>query len=522
MNLFDYFKNSAERHSQRVALVVDGLFYTYDELFQKVNQLAHAIDEEVPRRIGIFASRSLSNYTGILATLACGKTYVPLNVKFPPSRNRLIAKMADVRVLVVNERVLNQIKEMADDLPEDMVLICPEVEKGIIPEIVKDKFKIYDKAYFSEIKKQELTLNVADVKPSKNAYIIFTSGSTGVPKGVPVSHNNVISLIDYLTELYDIGPEDRCSQFSDLTFDLSVQDMFLAWAGGASLYIVPEKVLFGPAKFIKTQKLTVWFSAPSVIHLLKRFKMLKPDVFPNLRYSFFCGEALSKSLAIAWQEAASNSIVENIYGPAETTIGISRYRLPKNPDKILAHHGIVSIGHIYNPQEFCLINKGDEKVDGYGELCLSGSQVFKGYWNNPEKTAERFVTFPGDEKNWYKTGDIVNYKDGNIFFISRKDFMVKIRGNYVELEEINLAVQEFSNREKVYTLPHPMSDGIATNLYCFLPKDGRKNFDKITIFTQLKKKFPDFMIPKDFIFIDKFPLNSNGKIDRKQLIQKLK
>lgn len=514
-NLFKLFQDSNAKHSDKVALVVDKLNYTYNELFLKASQLASILTRFENERVGIFAARSLPAYVGILGTLACGKTYVPLNTKFPATRNKTIIDSAELEIFVIDNAGLDHFISIGKDLNPGAVLIFPDIDKKNIPEILKEKFQI-----FTAIDLKEIFEDYAGVKTYGLAYIMFTSGSTGVPKGVPVSHENVLSYVNYLKERYELRPEDRFSQTFDLTFDLSVHDLFLSWSVGASLYVIPEKLLMAPAKFLKENNLTVWFSVPSLAQFMNRFKMLKENSFPELRYSLFCGEPLPKSIATAWQIAAPNSILENIYGPTEATIGITHYRIPKEQDKIIHFNGVVAIGEIFRTQDYCLINEKNEKVNDVGELCLTGSQLTTGYWNNPQKTADSYIRFAKDDKLWYKTGDIVKEENGNLLYISRKDFQVKIRGYRIELEEINIALREFTKCDVVRTLPYPIVDGVADNLYSFVNIDC--NVEKAEIHKYLREKLPDYMIPKDILFIDEFPLNSNGKIDLNQLTKKIK
>lgn len=515
MSLFNLFETSVKKYGGRTALFVEGVRYSYNELSKKAKQIAYLLDKCEGQQIGVFAARSLPAYAGLLGTLAAGKTYVALNKKFSDSRNQLIIKLANIQTLVVDQDGLNQIQNMKENLNPETVLIAPHLHKKDIPEELKGKFKIYTRGQLNQSIRR-----ATDVPASHIAYIIFTSGSTGIPKGVPVSHGNVLSYISYVNERYDVGPEDRFSQVSDLTFDASVHDMFLSWRVGASLYSIPAEILMAPAKFIKQHKLTTWFSIPSLVQFMKKFKMLKPGVFPDIRYSLFGGEALPKSLALAWQKAAPNSIVENQYGASEITVGLSHYRIPKDANKILHHNGIVSVGTIFNTQDFCLINEENEKVEDEGELCLTGPQITTGYWENPDETAKHYFKFPGDERLWYKTGDILKCKGENLFYISRKDFMVKVRGFRIELEEINLAIKDFTKCERAYTLPYPVNDGLADNLYSFI--EGGCNDSKTDIMTHLREKLTTYMVPKDIICVKELPLNVNGKIDREQLIDKIK
>jgi amino acid adenylation domain-containing protein len=514
-NIFGLFNNSNSRHSNRVALVVDNIEYSYNNLSFLAGQVCSVLRNYKQQNVGIFGLRSLNCYQGILGTLASGKTYIPLNPKFPTERNKNIISLADIELFVVDNFGLEQLNTIADSLKKTTVLICPNIKYEEVSATLKSKFKIFTCETMTES-----IVDFQDVDDCKPAYILFTSGSTGIPKGVPISHNNVSNYINYLKNRYELSFEDRFSQVVDLTFDLSVQDMFLSWSVGAALYVVPETVIMAPAKFIKVNKITVWFSVPSVAQFMNKLRMLKPNSFPSLRYSLFCGEALPKSATVAWQKAAPNSILENIYGPTETTIGITHYRIPAQEDEILHHNGVVSIGQVFSTQDYCLLDMQDNITSNYGELCLSGSQLSSGYLNNPEKTKESFITFNDTDKLWYKTGDLVKVINNNLFYVSRKDFQVKIRGYRIELEEVNLAIRNLTSCDLVYTIPYPISEGVADNLYSFI--EHSCVIDKNTILKFLRDKLPEYMIPKDILYIKDFPLNSNGKVDLKKLSFKIK
>lgn len=513
-NIFGFFDNSNANYSNNIALVVDNTEYSYKELSYKVGLVSFVLNNFKQKHVGVFGLRSLTCYQGILGTLASGKTYVPLNPKLPTERNKTIVSLAEIEIFVIDHSGLKQIIEIAKDLKQGAVLICPNIKKQDIPNELNNKFNIYTSDAMVDS-----TDEFSDVENDQHAYIMFTSGSTGIPKGVPISHKNVSSYVNYLRQRYEIDSNDRFTQTFDLTFDLSVHDMFLSWSVGAALYIIPEKVLMAPAKFIKKNKVTVWFSVPSLAQFMNKFRMLKEASLPDLRYSLFCGEALPKSIATAWQNAAPNSILENIYGPTEATIGITHYRIDRDVKNILEHNGVVSIGKIFSTQDFCLIDEKGNITPNYGELCLSGTQLTSGYFNNPEKTAEAYFKFQNEDKLWYRTGDIVKLENNHLFYISRKDFQVKIRGYRIELDEINLAIRNFTHCDLVYTVPYPISAGVAENLFSFVDSDC--NSEKNLILKYLKHNLPEYMVPKDILYIKDFPLNSNGKVDLKKLATKV-
>lgn len=514
-HLFGLFENAKNRAPNAPALCIDQIFYSYAEVYESAMKMAALLKGLPNNQIGLFASRSMTAYMGILGTLACGKTYVPLNTKFSAYRNQLILELAEIKVLVIDREGMKQIQEQVSDFSEKLILVFPEMQADEIPLEIKRKFRIYTSKDLNARLQEKVAMDENEI-----AYIIFTSGSTGIPKGVPVSHHNVRSYVDYIVNQYDLNENDRFSQVSDLTFDASVHDMYVCWSVGACLYPIPEKVLMAPAKFIRENQLTTWFSIPSLVLFMKRFKMLKPNVFPSIRYSLFGGESLPESLAIAWREAAPNSVIENQYGATEITIGLSHYRIPPKEEEILTHHGVVSLGQIFDSQTYRLIDEEHQIQDEEGEICLTGSQITQSYWNNPEQTRESYFKFPGDNRIWYKTGDILRLKEGNLFYVARKDFQVKVRGFRIELDEINLAVREFAKVDSVYTLPYPVINGLADHLYCFVEK--KNNLSQTEILQHLRSKLTSYMIPKEIIFLEDFPLNPHGKIDRKQLIELIK
>lgn len=504
MNLFYGFKNSSEKYPEKISLVVDSKQYTYRQLNVKVSKIASLLENINTENVGIYCNRSLSGYAGILATLQVGKTYVPLNPKFPEARNKKIIELSKCEVLIVDNNSLLKNDRIFHDLAPNLNIIFPETKNIDIPNKIKKKYITHSKDNITNT-----TTKVASVGKNDLAYIIFTSGSTGIPKGVPVSHGNINAYVDYLFERYDITNEDRFSQSSDITFDLSVHDLFLSWKGGSSLYCIPEKVLMAPAKFIKENRLTVWTSVPSQAQLMKKLGMLKTTAFPSLRYSFFCGESLSKAIVVAWQNAAPNSIIENLYGPTEATVAITHYRVPQENSKIAERNGMVSIGCIFENQKFCLLNEHGVIDDFQGELCLAGSQVTRGYFENYKNSEEQYVQFPHSVDLWYKTGDIVIIENDKMFYLFRKDFQVKVRGFRIELDEINLVVSRFINQDTIYTIT------VADSLYTFVEKESIHNEKEILQY--LSSLLPTYMVPKKIIFLKSFPMSPNGKIDRNEL-----
>ncbi|MGA8480647.1 MAG: AMP-binding protein [Chthoniobacterales bacterium] len=349
---------------------------------------------------------------------------------------------------------------------------------------------------------------------------MFTSGSTGQPKGVPIAQSNVRSYLQYVCNRYDMDETDRFSQEFDLTFDLSVHDMFVCWERGACLFSVPETSVMAPAKFIREHQLTMWFSVPSVIGVLARMRLLPPGCFPSLRYSLFCGEPLAASYAQLWQEAAPNSILENLYGPTETTIAISHYRWNQTGSSEESVNGIVPIGWIFDGQQCSVIDAEQKAVPAGvpGELCLSGSQVTTGYWDEPKKTQEQFVRLPGaGERRWYRTGDMVQQDaNGCLYYLGRVDNQVKIRGYRVELQEIEAVLRRACDTEQVVSIAWPVEHGSAEGVVAFVA--GVAALDADRVLDYCSKILPGYMVPRTIYLCDEMPLNANGKIDRPRLV----
>ena len=516
-NIVQRIRNNVEIEPVKLALEVESQSLSYFELWEKSSKIAEILRSFsiYKKNIGILAYRSVTTYAGILGSLISGNTYLPFNPKFPVERIVKMIRSADARTFVVGKEFIHLLFQLENEIKEEILFLAPEIKREDIPSI-RSKIKCLED--FENIKSNA---RINEINSEDIAYLIFTSGTTGEPKGIPISHKNLISFIDQNQKNYPLTVNDRCSQAFPTTFDCSVQDIFATWNAGACLVCVPESELFAPARFINEKCLTVWYSVPSVAMFMKRMNILKENIFPTLRYSIFCGEALNEHIAVSWQKAAPGSLVINLYGPAENTIAITNYTWKNVVNN--SPGGIVPLGKVHPTHHYLIVD--DELnvlgINEIGELLISGPQVSSGYLGDNTLTSKKFIKLKNSGNSiWYKTGDLVK-EDGNgdLHFLGRIDHQVKIRGYRVELEEVEKVVREASGRAFAVALSYPFQSPVAESIVVVLEQG---NYNSANIISFCKKTLPDYMIPKDIVSIPFIPLNNNGKIDKNKIISMLK
>ncbi|MCB0795742.1 MAG: AMP-binding protein, partial [Flavobacteriales bacterium] len=342
--LGSYFDESCVRHGARTALVIDGRSYTYAELDRAADVIADRLHREIEggEIVAFTCRKQFSTYASLLGILRAGKAYLPVRHEDP--RTAMILEQAGVQVLLGGE------EEAKPLVTGDITWIDTAIDGS-------DDSKA--------------PIEGTELQRSELAYLLFTSGSTGIPKGVPIGHAQATAYVDHVLKLLDPSPSDRASQFFDLTFDLSVHDLFVTWAAGAALCVPAPKDLLKPAQFLRNERISMHFSVPSLAVLMERSGQLRPDTFPDLRTSAFCGEALPITLADNWRLAAPNARIWNLYGPTETTIAIMSMELG---GPIPGHAGIVSIGTPFPGHAASVVDDVGLPADE-GELIASGPQV---------------------------------------------------------------------------------------------------------------------------------------------------
>lgn len=517
-SLISGFLRSVRKQSARTALEIGDDVYTYEQLWQYAGALTACLRTRLAPSeavVAVLANRSVAAYGGILGILGSGRGYVPLNPKFPLQRTLTMLQASGCKTVVVGKECAASLQALLPSIQQPLTIIT--ADKGWAPSVggaTQHRF----------VGARELSVVADPTDPSvaddATAYLLFTSGSTGIPKGVAVSQSNVRAYLNYAAKRFAFNADDRCSQNFDLTFDLSVHDLFTCWNAGATLCPYAEQTLT-PATLIDEKALTVWFSVPAVAMFAAKVGLLSPEAFPSLRWSLFCGEALSATLATAWQDAASHSILENLYGPTEATIAITAYRWDPATSPGECVSGLVPIGWPYEGQQLCVIDESFRPVQPgtNGELCLGGSQVTAGYWNDPEKTARSFVRLAhSGDRIWYRTGDLVRQDErGCIFYLGRSDFQIKVNGYRVELQEIDLALRQAAGTELAVAIPWPVSNGSATGVVGVLSASDPAHDEKIL--AACAGRLPRYMVPQRIFHFRELPLNVNGKIDRGKISQ---
>jgi aspartate racemase len=492
--IHDLFEQQALSTPDKVAIVFEAEQLSYRELNERANRLAHYIRSKgvgPDQLIGICIDRSIEMIVGLLAILKAGAAYVPMDPNHPAAR--LDYMLDDTKLRLVLTR-----KEMLGRLPRHRVsYICLDEES-------------------EQIAKQSAANPESRVSADNLAYVIYTSGSTGRPKGVAVPHRGVMRLVrgsDYI----EFNSEEIFLQLTSLSFDVSTFEIWGSLLNGATLVVytpgTPEVEEVG--EIVQRHKVTtLWLTSP-LFH-----QMIREQVsgLKGVRQLLGGGDVLSAASVIDALEHLPGCLIVNGYGPTESTTFASSYPMTSR-NQVGAS---VSIGRpIANTEIYVLA--GDltaVAIGAIGEIYIGGAGLARGYLNRPDLTAERFIPSPFGElpgSRLYRSGDLARLMpDGNIEFLGRADQQVKVRGQRIELTEIESVLNDFPAIKEAAVLARDDTNGDKRLVAYFAPNEG-ETVQTSRLRTHLKNKLPDYMVPSAFVTLDRLPMTPTGKLDRKAL-----
>lgn len=473
-----------DKYSDKVAFVIEGCSYSFRELKAKIIGIQALITDQKPKPqiIGLVTFNNLETYAAILACWFSGYGYLPVNPKNPFEKNQKIIDAANIEVLLSSERSKIPFQNVVEIVTTNRTTNANEIEVVNVPE------------HFIR-------------------YLLFTSGSTGEPKGVPINKKNLDAFVENFNDLkMEVSPESKFLQMFELTFDLSVFCFLYPLLYGASIHTInSNKVKYIEAlKVLRDQTISHAFFVPSTISFLQPyFNKIRLE---HLNYCLFSGEALPVNIFQKWQQCVPNCKNISLYGPSENTIDCSYIDLTENPIK--SYNEIVSIGKPFGDTKFLVLNSNKEKVKTgeKGELYISGNQVFDGYYKLPHLTKKAFIEF--QHEKYYKSGDLA-FEDinGFYYFVGRADNQIQIQGFRVELEEIEAFAKESFPESNFMAIA---LEAKSTGHYLVLVYNS-KQIDENKCLQVLKQKLAYYMVPQKLVFVPEFPVNSNGKLDRKKL-----
>lgn len=463
---------------------------SYRELQQRSNQLARLLIRSgcgPGDRVGLLMPKSVEAITGMLGILKAGSIYVPMDTKSPAARLAKIVEACEPTLILAlgNEGTLDELPA-ARSLQFSYDDLASETTDPLPPMVSADD----------------------------PAHILFTSGSTGVPKGVVITHNNVMRFLKWAHRYFATGPDDRHSCHPPLHFDLSTMDIFGTFVAGAQLHLVPEHSNLLPrtlVEFIRNSELTQWFSVPSALKFMAQFDAVHPNDFPKLRRLLWCGEALPTPTLQYWMQRLPHVEFTNLYGPTEATIASSYYTIPEIPrsetEPIPIGTACEGEGLLVLDEQLRPLGTGE-----IGDLYISGAGLSPGYWNDPEKTAGAFVSSPRGERI-YKTGDLARTgPDGLVYLLGRSDSQIKSRGYRIELGEIEAALHTLEEIRECAVVAVDSPDFDGKTICCGYVSE--REVEPAQLREQLAAILPSYMLPARWMKFDKLPLNANGKIDR--------
>ena len=498
ISILEYLEQTAQRLPDKTALADDKLSLTFCQWRQQAESIgtaiAQATNSTIRRAVLVFVDRRIEGLVGAMGVVESGNFYVPIDCKMPFERVRLIAEVC---------------KPIAAVATTDADLKTLDQIEFIEPRFLYNEAKDLpsDKPILSAIREQMIDLDPV--------YSIFTSGSTGVPKGVVISHRGMIDLADWLVETFEFTDLDALGNQTPFYFDGSVKDICICLKSGATLNVIGKKYFTFTKQlmpFLNDRHITAILWATSAIVLVGNSDILSVALPEHLRLVTFAGEAMPAKQLRTWQEKLPKVRFVNLYGPTEITVDCTYFDVTRQ----YADDEYIPIGKACRNMQVLVLkdDNTEAEVDEVGELCVRGSGVALGYYGNRAKTDEVFVQNPLNplyNDIIYRTGDLVKPEaDGNLVFVSRKDFQVKHKGNRIELGEIEVAVNAIDGVTNAACIFDHVLDKLV--LY-YTTVDGQP----LDIINLVKERIPVYMFPEVVNHLTQMPYNLNGKIDRIEL-----
>jgi amino acid adenylation domain-containing protein len=509
-HLTDYLETSAARWADRVAVVDPaGWTITYAELNRQADALAASLVALGVRhgdRVGVVLPKSVAAVASLFGIMKAGAAYVPVDYTAPAERGRRILTDCQVRGVIVDDACLGVVPERDAGDPVAVLVANSPAGAGQTTRL--------EDALAGDEPQARTDRGLSDL-----AYILYTSGSTGMPKGVMLTHGNAVSFVDWCSSVFTPDQNDRFSSHAPFHFDLSILDIYVSLKHGATLYLISEDLGKNPkelTKFIAANRLTVWYSTPSILTLLMQFSSLESHDASSLRLVLFAGEVFPVKHLRNLQQRWSAPVYFNLYGPTETNV-CTFARIPARiPDDRDTPYPIgFACAHC---EPLVLDGEGHDVTPGdEGLLYISGPSVFQGYWNCPDVNSTVFLERDG--LRWYNTGDVVRWHatEGYIY-VGRRDRMVKRHGYRIELGEIERGLYLHPDVREAAVISSTDQDGGVTIVACLACHEGQRP-SIISLKTFCASHLPAYMSPDRFVFFDRLPRTSTDKVDYQTLRQ---
>ena len=499
-------EEQVQRTPDNIAIMYANRSLSYRQLNAKANRLARYLQDRRKIKpddiVAIMLDRSPEMIIAILAVLKAGAAYLPLDPEYPRERIKYMLLDSRARILISNK---DNIKNL---------------------QITNYKLQIFNISKKSLYENYPIKDPKSTAKPTNLAYIIYTSGSTGKPKGVMVEHRAVLNTLFWLQDEFKLAPgKDAVAQKTSQAFTDSVWEIFWPLLNGCPLVIIDDDTVKDPVRFIRKidqHKITYTQFVPALMSMflegVQARKMENKKILPNLKYVFNGGEHLPPKLPNEWYRTFPNVKIANIYGMTESAIYAAKYIVPEKSDE---NDISVPLGKpIANTGIYILDKYGKLLPPGIpGEIAIAGPGLARGYRNKPKETEKSFFDHPQLKIRLYRTGDRGRLDSDYILrYLGRTDRQAKIRGCRVELGEIENRLNKLLGLGNVIVVAHKDKNG-SDRLFAFYT--GQRGISSDSIKDFAKATLPGYMIPAEFIKVRKFLLNSNGKVDRNNLLENI-